>query len=91
MSVAVLRILEEFPDGEATIEQIKRRIPDYITLTDEDRQPSSTRSGEELWEQIVRNIVSHGNARAAGNILTEVLPSTSHEGNCVSPMPDAVT
>jgi len=71
MSVAVLRILEEFPDGQATIEQIKKRIPDYIMLTEGDLQPSQTRSGEALWEQIVRNIVSHGNVGTAGNIITE--------------------
>jgi hypothetical protein len=71
MSVAVLRILAESPDGEATIEQIKKQIPDYITLTEGDLQPSPTRNGEALWEQIVRNIVSHGNAGTAGNIITE--------------------
>jgi hypothetical protein len=69
IAVAVLRILEESPDGEATIEQIKKQIPDYITLTEGDLQPSQTRSGEALWEQIVRNIVSH--AGTAGNIITE--------------------
>jgi len=70
ISVAVLRICADSPSGTATIRQLKRLIPDYINLTKEDRQPSATRKGEELWEQIVRNIVSHGNKKAEGN-LTE--------------------
>jgi IS5 family transposase len=71
ISVAVLRICADSLDGTASIRQLKKLIPDYINLTPEDHAPSTTRKGEELWEQIVRNIVSHGNKKAAGNILTE--------------------
>jgi hypothetical protein len=56
--------------GEATITQIRRAIPFYIKLTEQDRRPSRTRPGEEMWEQLVRNIVCHrksqGNAVNAG-------------------------
>lgn len=56
--------------GEATIPQIRRAIPFYIKLTEQDRRPSRTRPGEEMWEQLVRNIVCHrksqGNAVNAG-------------------------
>ena len=45
--------------GEATISSIRRAIPRYVSLSPADRQPSPTRPGEELWEQLVRNIVCH--------------------------------
>ena len=58
--------------GKATIGQIRRNLPSYITLTDADRLPSTTRPGEEMWEQQVRNIVCHrdviGNAVNAGKL-----------------------
>jgi hypothetical protein len=58
--------------GEATIGQIRRNIPFYIKLTALDRRPSRTRPGEEMWEQLVRNIVCHrrsqGNAVNAGRL-----------------------
>jgi hypothetical protein len=45
--------------GIATIAQIRRALPHYLELNDNDRCPSLTRSGEEVWEQQVRNIVCH--------------------------------
>jgi hypothetical protein len=58
--------------GTASITQIRRNLPFYITLTEIDRLPSTTRIGEEMWEQQVRNIVCHrdiaGNAVNAGKL-----------------------
>ncbi len=45
--------------GKASISQIRRNLPFYITLTEADRMPSTTRPREEMWEQLVRNIVCH--------------------------------
>ena len=45
--------------GDATISYIRRKIPRYLALSAADCAPSSTRPGEQLWEQQVRNIVSH--------------------------------
>lgn len=45
--------------GKATISYVRRRIPSYIQLTGADQAPSTTRPGEQLWEQQVRNIVCH--------------------------------
>jgi hypothetical protein len=45
--------------GTATIRQIRRDLPKHASLTLQDRTPSPTRPGEELWEQQVRNIVCH--------------------------------
>lgn len=47
--------------GEATIADLVESLPGYLSLTDADRQQSDTRPGEELWEQQVRNIISHRN------------------------------
>jgi len=69
MSIVVLRILAESPEGEASIRKLKKTIPDYIKLTEGDLKPSLTRRGEALWEQIVRNIVSH--KKSAGNLVAE--------------------
>lgn len=58
--------------GTATIGQIRRALPHYISLGANDRQLSTTRPGEELWEQQVRNLVCHrdvdGNPVKAGRI-----------------------
>jgi hypothetical protein len=58
--------------GEATISQIRKALPNYIELNDNDRQPSPSRPGEEIWEQQVRNLVchrqSHGNAVKTGKL-----------------------
>jgi hypothetical protein len=58
--------------GKASIAQIRRNLPYYITLTEADRVPSTTRPGEEMWEQQVRNIVCHrdvfGNAVNMGQL-----------------------
>ena len=56
---AVRQYLSGLPSRSATIHQIKRALPNHLHLSAEDRQPSQTRNGEELWEQQVRNIVSH--------------------------------
>jgi hypothetical protein len=67
---AVLQVLASSPNGELTTNQIVQRVPKYINLTDGDLVGSETRLNEAVWEQIVRNIVSHktteGNAIAEG-------------------------
>lgn len=59
--------------GIATIAQIRRALPHYLELNDNDRCPSLTRSGEEVWEQQVRNIVCHrdcdGNPIKLGELI----------------------
>ncbi|APG61808.1 hypothetical protein LPB140_02005 [Sphingorhabdus lutea] len=45
--------------GDARMRQIIRNLPHYIELTPAERRRSKTRPREEMWEQIVRNIVSH--------------------------------
>jgi hypothetical protein len=47
--------------GEATIAELVDGLPNYLSLSDADQQQSETRAGERLWEQQVRNIISHRN------------------------------
>lgn len=56
---AVVSYLNTLPSRSATIRQIKKALPGFINLSAADRQQSDTRPNEELWEQQVRNIVSH--------------------------------
>jgi hypothetical protein len=75
---AVLRILAEAPNGEATIAHLKKRVPEFVKLTEGDQVQSDTRPNEELWEQLVRNIVSHH--KAEGNIVAEGLANRPSRG-----------
>lgn len=56
---AVVKFLSGQPGNSATIYQIKKALPSYLNLSPADREGSDTRPNEELWEQQVRNIVSH--------------------------------
>lgn len=55
----VEKILENCPNGEATIAELVAEIPNHVKLSPEDLAPSPTRKNECVWEQQVRNIVSH--------------------------------
>ena len=68
---AALKVLAECIGGTATIQELKDRIPNVVNLSEEDIKPSKTRTGEAMWEQQVRNLVSHRNTE--GNIVAEGL------------------
>jgi len=78
ISEAVLKALAATHSGEATHKYLRQHVPTFISLTPGDRAPSETRDGEELWEQIVRNIKSH--AGAPGNYITEGYLSAPSRG-----------
>jgi glycine cleavage system pyridoxal-binding protein P len=59
----ILQILKENPSGQASFSEIINEIPRHIYLTEEDKKPSGTRFGEQMWEQRVRNITSHKDSR----------------------------
>jgi hypothetical protein len=67
VGIAVLNILAARPEGEATVEILKAELPKQITLSVDDHAGSTTRTNEEIWEQQVRNLKSHG--KTAGNIF----------------------
>jgi hypothetical protein len=78
ISEAVLRILSEAHNGEASIAHLKKRIPEFLNLTEGDKKISDTRENEQLWEQLVRNIVSH--KAVPGNIIAEGLVNRPSRG-----------
>src|SRR5260370_39513346 len=57
--ILALRIAAGRPNREAETSYIKEHVPDYITLTPEDTKPSKTRNTEQMWQQIVGNVISH--------------------------------
>ncbi len=66
---AALAVLADRPNGEASIEILVRDIPKHLNLSADDCAPSTTRPGEQMWEQQVRNITSHH--EAPGNFIRE--------------------
>ena len=69
IAIAALRIAASRPGGEISTHDLKQEIPGYINLTPGDLQPSQTRPNEELWQQIVGNIICHKNT--GGNIICD--------------------
>lgn len=69
IALAVMRYLITLPTGRASISVIKGGVPRHAQLTDTDRLPSPTRKGELVWEQQVRNLVSHRSTR--GNAICD--------------------
>lgn len=67
VGIAVLHILAAQPNGRATVWKLKQQLPNYVRLSAEDQTGSWTRTNEELWEQQVRNLKSHGGT--TGNIF----------------------
>ena len=67
--LAVMQVLADQSNGEATVRTLIRHVPYYVNLTADDQQPSDTRPNEEIWEQRVRNLKSHDQAR--GNVIAE--------------------
>jgi len=59
ISRGVLRIAVSNAKGIATFRRCRLEIPNVVNLTAADLAPSSTRPGEPMWHQIVRNIKSH--------------------------------
>lgn len=76
IGLAALQIAATKPDGVASMDELKRGMPGRVNLSADDQSQSETRPNEEMWEQKVRNLVSHrttpGNIFAEG--LAEYLP-----------------
>jgi hypothetical protein len=62
-------VARDRPGGWVSTSQLKKLIPNYISLTEQDLQDSLTRDGEQLWHQIVGNIISHRTTE--GNVIAE--------------------
>ncbi len=57
--ILALKIAATYPNYTATTEQIKKRVPEFIELSKKDLEKSKSRSREQLWQQIVGNVISH--------------------------------
>ncbi len=68
---AVLRYLVKVPAGDASIAEIKRHLRGNYKFTAADKEQSPTRANEVMWEQQVRNIVSH--RKSDGNYVHDGL------------------
>jgi hypothetical protein len=61
--VLVLKIAAQQPRQAASTEFLKKEVPKYIELSPQDRAPSKSRAREQVWQQIVGNVISHKNVR----------------------------
>ncbi|HEY7809874.1 MAG TPA: hypothetical protein VIA98_05800 [Allosphingosinicella sp.] len=55
----VLKVAAKSPDRTATMEEIRSGVSSFYPLSKADRVRSLTRPAEQLWQQILRNVVSH--------------------------------
>ncbi len=78
MRVAALQVARSKPNGIATTTQLKEEIEKYIDLTPEDLRQSKTRRNEQMYQQIVGNIVSHLDSQA--NIFARGLAVYTGDG-----------
>jgi len=66
---AVMQILANQPNREASVQTMIKRMPGQLNLTEDDLKPSETRPNEVIWEQRVRNLRSHH--KTVGNVIAE--------------------
>lgn len=59
IALGTLEYLNGRPGGRATIDELVRELPNHVALSDDDMRMSEKRPNERVWEQRVRNIVSH--------------------------------
>jgi hypothetical protein len=62
--VLVLKIAAQQPRRAASTQFLKREVPKYIALSRLDHVQSKSRPREELWQQIVGNVISHKDVRS---------------------------
>lgn len=67
--MAALQVAAGQPGGKATIAVLVRAIPQHLDLSAADLAQSQTRPNEAMWEQQVRNLVSH--RETSGNVIAE--------------------
>ena len=76
-----LRIAAGGPKHEASVEEIKRRLPELHKLTDIDLAASKSRPREKNWELIVGNAVgSHNLPRIKTSLVARGLAERTAEG-----------
>jgi len=71
VALAVLRIAAGKDDLVCTLDDARSDVPKHLHLGEADLEASSTREGEPMWHQQIRNIQSHHGAE--GNFIYEGL------------------
>jgi hypothetical protein len=66
---AVSMIAASNPDGICSFDQARAKVPNHLDLSQEDLTESTTRVGEVMWHQQIRNIQSHHDVE--GNFICE--------------------
>ena len=61
--VLVLEDSRTQPNRTASTQFLKKEVPKYIELSPQDRAPSKSRPREQVWQQIVGNVISHKDVR----------------------------
>ncbi|GHD58348.1 hypothetical protein GCM10017083_41180 [Thalassobaculum fulvum] len=69
LGLAVMQVLASRSEHKAHVRTLIKNVPNYVTLTDDDRNQSATRPNEEVWEQRVRNLKSHH--KSDGNVIKD--------------------
>jgi hypothetical protein len=61
--ILVLKIAAQQPGRAASTRFLKKELSKYIELSATDREKSKSRTREQLWQQIVGNVISHKSVR----------------------------
>jgi hypothetical protein len=69
IALGVMQIAASRPDGLCTYKRAYQQLPSYVQLSSANKAASLTRPGEEMWQQLVRNIKSHD--AAYGNYIQQ--------------------
>lgn len=67
VALGVLMIAAARKDGLCTFIRARAELPNLVKFDSADLSPSSTRAGEPMWHQLIRNIRSHHDAE--GNFI----------------------
>jgi seryl-tRNA synthetase len=78
VSLAVLEYLAQSVSGEATVAELRQKLPSIIEMGAADFEASESRPGEPRWFQQIRNIVSHRNVD--GSFISDGLLSYDGSG-----------
>ncbi len=78
MRIGALLVARSKPNGIATTTQLKEEIGKFVDLTPKDLARSKTRPNEQMYHQIVGNIVSHHDSQT--NIFARGLAVYTGDG-----------
>jgi hypothetical protein len=63
--ILALKIASQRPHRTISTDDLKKAVPSYTELSEQDLRPSTTRKNEAMWQQIVGNVISHHASKAS--------------------------